>query len=336
LGVLQEATEALIANCPLFCVDKAYDSDQKQCIANCKEDGQNACIGKDPIYLIQKETMLMRLYRGGWTGIADGSKQFHNFPTHPSERKYLGCIHPLTNRKYAYAGLPMGTTNSPPIACRLNNTAMRQFVSECVHFQGSASLNTWESHMKDGKYEGKKVYGRIIMGADGLPACLLFTIVDDYFIHGPTRRKCRLAFLAFMDYMVRLGFICQKIKTSPPPAQLQKFCGMLWETTQVPRILIVPDKIFRSIVTIDYILALDHRGCLSRLSASVCGGLLQSLVEAAPSRVGQVCLWRLYDNVHHTSELYGKALYYSIMALSEVARGDLEWWKKFLVLNPET
>jgi hypothetical protein len=72
LGVLQEATEALIANCALFCVDKAYDSDQKRCIANCKEGGQNTCIGKDPVYLIQKEMMLMRLYRGGWTGISDG------------------------------------------------------------------------------------------------------------------------------------------------------------------------------------------------------------------------------------------------------------------------
>jgi hypothetical protein len=227
----------------------------------------------------------------------------------------------------------MGTMNSPPIACRLNNAAMRQFVARCVHFQGTQSLNTWESHMKDGKYEGRKGHGRIIMGADGLPSCVLFTIVDDYFIHGPTRCKCRLAFSAFMDYMVRLGFICQKIKTNPP-AQIQKFCGMLWDTIQIPRILIVPDKISRSIATIEYILELDNRGCLSRLSAAVCGGLLQSLVEATPSRIRQVYLRRLYNNVHHTSERYGKTLYYSIMGLNEVTRGDLEWWKQFLVLNP--
>jgi hypothetical protein len=73
LGVLIPAREELQANCPLFCVDKSYDSDQKGCIANCKERGQNACMGKDPVYLLQKETMLWSLYAGGWTGIADAS-----------------------------------------------------------------------------------------------------------------------------------------------------------------------------------------------------------------------------------------------------------------------
>jgi hypothetical protein len=333
LGVLLPATEDLIANCPLFCVDKAYDSDQKHCIANCKEGGQNACMGKDPVYLTQKEAMLIRLYFGGWTGIADASKQLHNFKTHPSERKYLGCIHPTTGLPYVYGGLPMGTTNSPPIACRINNAAMRQLIDECELFQGTPMINTWAQHMKDGSYDHRRGHGRILMGADGLPACMIFTIVDDYFIHGPTKRKCRLAFSAFMDYMVRLGFICQKVKTSPP-RQRQKFCGMLWDTKRIPTILIPTDKISRFITTIDYILLLDDQDELSRLSASICGGLLQSLIEATPSRIGQVYLRRLYDDVHHTIDLYGKSLYYTVMQLSSVGRQDLAWWKAFLESIP--
>jgi hypothetical protein len=35
--------------------------------------------------------------------------------------------------------------------------------------------------------------------------------------------------------MLRMGFICQPIKTSPPK-QVQKFCGMLFDTTGVPTI----------------------------------------------------------------------------------------------------
>jgi hypothetical protein len=65
-------------------------------------------------------------------------------------------------------------------------------------------INTWAQRMKDGNYDHRKGHGRILMGVDGLPVCMLLTIVDDYFIHGPTKRKCHWFFSAFMDYMVRL------------------------------------------------------------------------------------------------------------------------------------
>jgi hypothetical protein len=57
--------------------------------------------------------------------------------------------------------------------------------------------------------------------------------------------------------------------------------------------------------------------------------------EATPlSWIGQVYLRRLYDDVHHTIDLYGKSLYSSVMKLSSVGRQDLEWWKAFLDSNP--
>jgi hypothetical protein len=96
LGVLLPATEDLMANCPLFCVDKVYEPGKKRCIANIKNGGQNRCIGKDPVYLVQSHDILPYMYPGGFLAVADVSKFFHNFPTHPEEYKYLGCIHPIS------------------------------------------------------------------------------------------------------------------------------------------------------------------------------------------------------------------------------------------------
>ena len=110
LGVLLPADGELRANCPLFCVDKASQPGEKRCIADCKKGGQNACMGQDPTYLVRNDEILPQLYEGGWSAIADASKQFHNFPTKPDERRYLGCIHPVTGVELVYAGLPMGTS----------------------------------------------------------------------------------------------------------------------------------------------------------------------------------------------------------------------------------
>jgi hypothetical protein len=133
--------------------------------------------------------------------------------------------------------------------------------------------------------------------------------------------------------MVRLGFICQCVKTSPP-AQRQKFCGMIFDTTKIPTLLIPEAKVFRARATIARILELNQRGELTRLSASVLGGLLQSLVDATPSRQGQTYLRSLYGNIHHTTELYGRKLYYTKFRLSEPTLQDLLWWNEFLLLNP--
>jgi hypothetical protein len=333
LGVLQAAEGELLANCPLFCVDKPFQPGEKRCIADMKSGGQNACIGKDPVYLTQKRSILAMMYANGWSAVADASKQFHNFATRPEERKYLGCIHPITGQQLVYCGLPMGSASSPAISCRITNGGMRTIRDTEPVFQGKLQINTWATSMKDGSYDPRKGHGRVLIGEDGLPAALIWVMVDDYFIHAPTRRKCLKAFTAFMDNMVRLGFICQCVKTSPP-AQRQKFCGMIFDTSKIPTLLIPSAKISRARATIARIHDLNTRGDLTRLSASILGGLLQSLVDATPSRQGQTYLRSLYDNIHHTSTLYGRKLYYTKFGLSETARLDLQWWDEFLVLNP--
>jgi hypothetical protein len=204
----------------------------------------------------------------------------------------------------------MGAANSPAISCRITNSALRMIRNREPVFQGEIGTNTWKDAMEGKEYDVRKGHGRVLMGADGLPAALLWVMVDDYLIHAPTKKKCCEAFSVFMDQMLRMGFICQPIKTSPPK-QVQKFCGMLFDTSGVPTIRIPEEKLSRAKATIDYVVALNDQQSLSRLTAAVMGGLLQSLVEGTPSRQGQTYLRRLYDNIHHTTSLYGRPLYYT-------------------------
>jgi hypothetical protein len=112
LRILAKAKGKWKSNCALFCVDKGpKQPGGKRCIADMKKGGQNKCIGKDPTFLVHSEDILPHLYPGGWTAIADASKYFHNFKTHPDEWLYLGCIHPVTNKELVYAGLPMGSAS---------------------------------------------------------------------------------------------------------------------------------------------------------------------------------------------------------------------------------
>jgi hypothetical protein len=250
LGILAMATEKLKANCALFCVDKGpKQPGEKRCIADMKKGGQNDCIGKDPTFLVRSEDILPHLYPGGWTAIADASKYFHNFKTHPDERLYLGCIHPVTNEELVYVGLPMGSASSPSIACRMGNSVMRLLRSESKVFQGEDHENTWRRSMGGSGYDKRLGHGRVRVGSDGLPAALIWGMVDDFMVHGPTKQKCGEGFTAFMDLTVRLGIICQRVKTKPP-SQQQIFCGMNYDTRGVPTLRIPEEKISRGIATI--------------------------------------------------------------------------------------
>jgi hypothetical protein len=101
-----------------------------------------------------------------------------------------------------------------------------------------------------------------------------------------------------------------------------------------PTLLIPAAKVSPACATIARVRELDSRGDLTRLSASVLGGLLQSLVDATPSRQGQTYLRSMYDNIHHTSDLFGKALYFTKFKLAETTIQDLTWWDEFLRINP--
>ena len=79
------------------------------------------------------------------------------------------------------------------------------------------------------------------MGDDGLPAALVWGVIDDFKVHGPTKRKLITALNAFMEKALCLGLICQKVKLKAP-AQVQKYCGFIYDTRGIPTLRIPEDK----------------------------------------------------------------------------------------------
>ena len=77
---------------------------------------------------------------------------------------------------------------------------------------------------------------------------------------------------------------------------------------------------------------------LLRLTLAVVTGLLQSLVEATPQRIGQTFLRRLYNRLHllegrPQDRPVGAALYFTRVELEPEEWLDLTWWEEALQLN---
>jgi hypothetical protein len=227
----------------------------------------------------------------------------------------------------------MGTTNSPAIACRLGNSGVRKLRDGNPTFRGRVIENTWQNTLTGTTYQAGVGHGRVELQEDGTPVALIFSMVDDFLVHGHDKETTMRAFTEFMNHSVCLGFICQHIKTSPP-AQKQKFCGMIYDTIGVPIHRIPETKVTRGRATVDYLNRANSQGRLSRLTVAVGGGFLQSLVEGTPARIGQTYLRRLYDEMHALADKHGRELFYTTLELSPACVEDLLWWKSFLEKNP--
>jgi hypothetical protein len=337
LGVLRPATRPLRRVCPLFVVEKPGQKGQWRCIADMKRGGQNACCGLDPIFLPSTKDILPHLYEGGWTAIADASKYFHNFPTLPEERDLIGLIHPRTGEHLWYVGLPMGAANSPSATCRMGEGALEMLREEAPIFKAVIYReNTWRQALSVGKYAPRWGHGYVGFQANGKPVALLVGFVDDFKIHGSDLADCREGFCAFMDFMIRLGLICQKGKTHPPQ-QIQKYCGFLYDTTGTPTLKIPPQKVSRCLASVDFLLSRPRGGRLSRLSLAIITGVLQSIVDATPQHIGQTYLRTLYDDLHHLEEggpQHGAAKYYTEAHISPSSTRALSWWQAHLRHSP--
>jgi len=131
--------------------------------------------------------------------------------------------------------------------------------------------------------------GIMMIGLDGLPVALVWAWVDDFLIHAPMKAKLIVALDAVMDDALRLGLICQKVKTKPP-AQVQKYCVFLYDTHGSLEFWVPPEKQSQALAMIGYLRAGVSSLDISILTLAVVMGLLQSLVEATPDRVGQTYL----------------------------------------------
>ena len=332
LGVLVEMEKSdLKNNFPLFLVPKPGQPGQWRCIADGKAGGQNDACVSDPMHLLQPQDVLPRLYRGGYSAVIDASKYFHMFKTRTGEWKYMGVLHPGTGKWYAYAMLPMGTRASPSVACRFGAGFLRAVVEGHSSFQGDPLQNDFASDLQGQKYNSSLGTGRVELDAEGLGSNLLFMHVDDIFLHGPTLTKLIDGLNHLMNTALRLGLICQPVKTKPP-RQWQKYCGFIYDTRSTPRMYIPTAKYTRAKALVDYVLEDRHRG-YSRLALATVAGTLQSIVAATPGQIGTSYLIHIYRCIHEGMEATAigtRAAYYSQVEMTTESWSELCWWQQSL------
>ena len=187
LGVLELSEKPLRRACPLFCVPKPGQPGEWRVIADMLRGGQNDCCSSEPIYLASHQDILPRMYAGGWTAIADMSKYFHNYLTLLEERDLMGVVHPVTGQHYSWSGLPMGSTNSPAISCRIGEGALELLRAENPLFHGRPHENTWRRALDGHKYDPQLGHGRLLLQDNGRPVAWVVAFVDDFAIHASTR-----------------------------------------------------------------------------------------------------------------------------------------------------
>eukprot|EP00956_Cyclotella_meneghiniana_P001836 scaffold2011_cov26-Cyclotella_meneghiniana.AAC.6 len=221
---------------------------------------------------------------------------------------------------FAYYGLPMGGGNSPGVACR-GGEAFLRLVRESHHlFRGTASANCWcwTGFQNDGGYDPRKGYGYNLTNHHGL-VVKLWGFVDDFIKHAPNRRLVHLARMFFLDVACRFGFLCLPTKC-PPPGQQVKFIGFEFDTRLFPTLHIPLAKRERSL----------RSQLFSRLSLAISTGILQSLVDGTPNRIGNTYLRAQYDDLHPPDAPLGLAAYCTKTTISPAARKELRWWESFL------
>jgi hypothetical protein len=169
--------------------------------------------------------------------------------------------------------------------------------------------------------------GCIEITVDGRLTYRAWIHVDDILLHGLALEDVIAALDYAMDLALELGLICQPAKTSPPVSK-QKFCGFIYDTTDVPTRRVPANKISRALALLSF-MRREVNGPLARLGLSVVTGVLQSLVPATPGNVGSNYLSSLYTDLCRDMDpgLRGhRVVYYDPVELSGSSLDDLDWW----------
>ena len=331
LGVLctLPAGEEVLTTAPLFCVPKEGQPGEWRVIADMLRGGQNSCIGSDPVVLPRVTHVMDSLYTGGWSAVIDASKFFYQFPTAREDRPYLGIIHPGTGEILAYYGLPMGSANSPALACRYGMAFLRKLISETPVFHGSVQANCyWRSFGMREDLDPSLGYGYVLVKANGEGAARAWSFVDDFLLHAPTQAACQEALTAFLDLSVKCGMLCHP-KKLVPPQQVVKYCGFLLDTTGIPTCRIPEPKRDRALAMIRHVLNHPHNNW-SRLALAVVVGVLESLAECTPRRIGHTYLRSFQIQLHPGGQPGGLEPYLTTVRLTTRTLQELQWWERHL------
>jgi hypothetical protein len=324
--------KAFLMNAPLFVVPKEGQEGEWRVIADMLRGGQNSCMGSDPVFLPRTSHILDQMYQGGYSAVVDASKFFYQFTTHPDDRPFLGLLHPTTGVMYAYGGLPMGAGSSPCLAGRYGLSLLRMLRQQCKLFQGTPRANCYWTGFSETGFDPTLGYGFILVSADGSPAVKIWVWVDDFILHGPSFDKTTQALKFFLDTTVRCGMLCHPKKLIPP-SQVVKYCGFLFDTIGVPCLRIPVPKRERALAIVQHLLDAPLSRRWSRLSLAVAAGILESLAEATPRRLGHTYLRRFHSAVHPPGLGTGAEPYYTLTTLSSDIRTDLQWWVSYLTIG---
>jgi hypothetical protein len=127
--------------------------------------------------------------------------------------------------------------------------------------------------------------------------------------------------------MVLLGLICHPTKLKPP-AQIQKFCGFLYDSEGNPKLRIPDNKVVRAIALLEFLMRC-FRTVICRLALAVVVGTLKYLVLATHNAIGASLLHHVYQNIHNeTLESVDNIqhVYHSGLALGALSREEFSWW----------
>jgi hypothetical protein len=153
--------------------------------------------------------------------------------------------------------------------------------------------------------------------------------VDDFIIHGPTFDKTTAALKYFLDMTVRVGMLCHPKKLTPP-CQVAKYCSFLFDTRTIPCLSIPVTKRERALAIAKHVISSVSTREWSRLSLAVAAGVLESLVEATPRRIGHTYLRQFHSVVHPPGIGVGAEPYYTTTTVPDEVRRDLRWWVTYL------
>jgi hypothetical protein len=311
-------------------LEKAGQPGQWRVLSDMKYGGQNSVVSNDPDVLNRTSHILDQMYDGGYSTVVDASKYFYQFKTRPEDRKSLRVQHPRNLGEFlVYTGLPMGAGNSPALSGKFGLSFIRMLKDRFSVFRGTPRANCfWTGFSETGEYDSQLGYSFVLIGPDGEPAARIWAHSDDFLLHSSSYETTAKALTFFLDKAVECGLLCHpgKLTTVPSRQVLWVLAGFnrhsdsahsLRETGTCYRHGRLPPS-WQD--TTDY----------SRLSLSVVAGVLESLVEATPSRLGHTYLRRLHSLVHPEGAGTGASPYYTKTSLTESVLRDLTWWQSFL------
>jgi hypothetical protein len=142
-------------------------------------------------------------------------------------------------------------------------------------------------------------------------------------------KRSAIRLSSFLDTALDCGMLCHPKKLQPPSQEV-KYCGVLINTMGVPLLRMPLAKRERALAMIGHVSSSPSKDW-SRLALSVLAGVLESLSDCTPRRLGHTHLRSLHELIHLGSPGHGLDRYLSGARLSPTVLQDLQWWDQHLV-----